>query len=338
RYPQPAPVPLARERAKAPYSADQIEGYLRLAQAQSTRARRITLASCKHDPPAQIVPVIERMAKQGIAIGDLLADSGYSYREAQTFASPMRAAGAKLVVDLHPNDRGMKGSHAGAVIANGGLYCPATPKALFELAPPAPNLSESELEAHDQKSAELHRHRLSALCALDREGYHRVVCPAAAGKLRCAHKPASMTLSHERPTIGHPPQHPPTCCAQQTITVPPSVGAKSAQKHDYPSKAHRASYARRSASERSFSRVYDPASNDISRGWCRLMGLAPSALMLACVFVIANMRTADAFAARHAEDRRRAACGLAPRRRRRRRKETVEDPPAQANAPPAIAA
>jgi integrase len=39
--PQPAPVPLPRERAKAPYSESQIAGYLALAAAQPTRARRL---------------------------------------------------------------------------------------------------------------------------------------------------------------------------------------------------------------------------------------------------------------------------------------------------------
>jgi integrase len=41
RYPQPAPVPLARERAKAPYSELEIAGYLALAGAQSTLPRRL---------------------------------------------------------------------------------------------------------------------------------------------------------------------------------------------------------------------------------------------------------------------------------------------------------
>ncbi|MGC9222150.1 MAG: hypothetical protein ACP5H2_12565 [Solirubrobacteraceae bacterium] len=41
RYPQPLPVSLARERAKAPYSPGEIEGYLALAAAQSTEARRL---------------------------------------------------------------------------------------------------------------------------------------------------------------------------------------------------------------------------------------------------------------------------------------------------------
>jgi integrase len=41
RYPPPAPVALARERAMQPYSPGEIDGYLRLAAAQSTHARRL---------------------------------------------------------------------------------------------------------------------------------------------------------------------------------------------------------------------------------------------------------------------------------------------------------
>jgi len=39
--PSPLPAPLTRERAKAPYSEAEIEGYLRLAAAQPTEARRM---------------------------------------------------------------------------------------------------------------------------------------------------------------------------------------------------------------------------------------------------------------------------------------------------------
>ena len=41
RYPEPAPMRLARERSKAPYSDGEIAGYLALAAAQSTRSRRM---------------------------------------------------------------------------------------------------------------------------------------------------------------------------------------------------------------------------------------------------------------------------------------------------------
>jgi integrase len=41
RYPAPAAVPLVRERAKQSYSLTEIDGFLRLAAAQSTHARRL---------------------------------------------------------------------------------------------------------------------------------------------------------------------------------------------------------------------------------------------------------------------------------------------------------
>jgi hypothetical protein len=293
--------------------------------------RSIHLAGCKADPPAALVPVLGRMVAAGIEIGDLLADSGYAYRVAETWALPVRRLGASLVQELHPNDRGPQGTHMGAIRANGNLYCPATPKPLLELAPLHRGATEAETAAHDRRAEELHRHKLSPLTGYDPDGYRRVGCPAARGKLRCPLRPGSIELDHTRPEVLAPPEHPPRCCAQQTITVPPSVNAKTAQKHDYPSAAHRRSYARRSGAERAYATVKDPASNDLSRGWCRLMGLAPVALFAAAVFVARNLRVADAFAARKAEDERRAAAGLPPKRRRRRR--TAGDL-VGANAPP----
>ena len=92
--------------------------------------------------------------------------------------------------------------------------------------------------------------------------------------------PPSMRLDRGRPEILTPPEHPPACCTQQTITVPPEVAAKTRQKHDYPSPAHRRSYARRTGAERTFSTIKDPATTNIARGWCRLTG-PPSAAPVA---------------------------------------------------------
>jgi len=295
--------------------------------------RRIQIGSCDVDPPPALVEVLERMAAAGVEIGDVLADSGYAHRVAETWALPVRRLGARLVQDLHPHDRGPKGTHMGATLAGGALYCPATPSALLELGPLARAATEAETAAHDQRAAELRGHRLAQIAGYDADGYHRVGCPAARGKLRCPLRPESMALEHTRPEVISPPEHPPTCCAQRTITVPPEVNAKTAQKHDYPSPEHRRSYARRSAAERAYATVKDPATNDISTGWCRLTGLAPVALFVASVFVARNLRVADAFAARKAEDERRAAAGMPPKRRRRRRR-TTGDLIGTASAPP----
>jgi hypothetical protein len=128
-----------------------------------------------------------------------------------------------------------------------------------------------------------------------------------------------MKLDRDRPEILTPPEHPQACCTQQTLTVPPDVNAKTAQKHDYPSAAHRRSYARRTGAERGFATAKDPATNDISRGWCRLMGLAPLTLFTTVLLIARNQRILASWNARQEETQRRAAAGLPPKTRRRRR-------------------
>ena len=295
--------------------------------------RRMNLVGCRHDPVPAMVEVLVAMFAR-VAPGDVVCDSGYAHRLPARFALPLRAAGASLVIDLHPHDRGTQGTHQGAIAWNGNLFCPATPRALFELQPLARGASDKEVAAHDQKVAELSRYKLGRVSADDHDGHHRVACPAAMGKLRCALRPASMTGTFDRPEVLDPPTGPPACCSQQTITVAPSVNQKTAQRHDYLSKPWRRSYARRSAVERSNARVKDPATVDVARGWCRLMGLVPMSLFVCCALAVRNLDVADAFDARRAEDRRREEQGLAPRRRRRRRT-TIQDLVAtSANAPP----
>ncbi len=282
-------------------------------------ARRMTLCSCALDPVRALVPVLQRMAAAGITLGDILDDSGYAHRDAGAWAIPLRQIGAQLIQDLHPSDRGPKGTCHGAIIANGNLYCPATPKPLLQLGPLAPAATPDDTAAHDQQTAELAKHKLGRISADDAGGYHRVMCPAAAGKIRCPLRPESMTLDRGRPEILTPPGHPPACCAQQTITIPPAVTAKTRQKHDYPSKEHRISYARRTGSERTFSTIKDPATTTIGRGWCRLTGVTPLMLWLACLLAVRNQRILIAWDARQADTARRAAAGLPPGTRKRRR-------------------
>ena len=285
--------------------------------------RRMTLTACHADPVPALAAVLTRMRAAGIALGDVLADSGYAHRDAAAWALPLRTAGAQLVQDLHPADRGPRGTHQGAIITNGNLYCPATPRPLLQLGPLAPSATTDQTAAHDTQAAELAQHKLGRLTTDDADGYHRVTCPAAAGKIRCPLRPDSMILDRSRPEILIPPEHPPACCIQQTLTVPPDVAAKTRQKHDYPSAAHRRSYTRRTAAERTYATTKDTASNNIARGWCRLMGLTPPALWLTCLHVIRNQRILRAWDARQAENTRRTAAGLPPRTRKRRRKTTL---------------
>jgi hypothetical protein len=280
----------------------------------------MTLSSCRRDPVPAFTPVLTAMPQDGIPLGDVLADSGYSHRVPGNWAAPLRRAGAALVQDLHPGDRGPKGTHQGAVTANGNLYCPQAPRTLLELAPLARGATKEQAAAHDAKTAEAARYKLGRLTSEDADGYHRVQCPAAAGKVRCPLRPASMTLDRDRPEILAPPKDPQACCTRQTITVPPDVNAKTRQKHDYPSAAWRRSYARRTAAERVFATVKDPAASDTARGWCRLAGLAALTLFTTVLLTVRNQRILAAWNARQDENTRRAAKGLPPKTRKRRRK------------------
>jgi hypothetical protein len=293
-------------------------------------ARRATVSAGRHDPGRAGAPVLTALPAAGASLGDILDDSGYAHRDADAWALPLRAAGAQLVQDLHPHDRGPKGTHRGAIIANGNLYCPRTPRTLLELGPLGRTATGDQAADHDRQTAELARYKLGRISADDADGYHRVACPAVIGKIRCPLRPSSMTQDRARPEILTPPEHPQACCAQQTITIPPEVNAKTRQKHDYPSAAWRRSYARRTGAERGFATSKDPASNDISRGWCRLMGLAPLMLFTATLLIVRNQRILHAWNARQQENQRRAASGLPPKTRKRRRKTLT----ALSSAPP----
>ena len=257
--------------------------------------RRMLLTSCRLDPPPAFVPVLARLFASGVAPGDVLADCGYSHRQSGHWALPVRATGARLVQDLHPHDRGTKGTFGGATIWNGELYCPATPRALFELGPLARGTTCEERDVHERSFRELSSYRLSRLGTDDSDGYHRVICPAVPGKLRCPVRPASMSLAYDRPEVASPPEHLPMCCSQQTMTVPPTVADKTAQRHPYPGPDWRKSYGRRSAAERANATLKDSARVSIERGGIRLMGLPAITLMIACAVVVRNLRILDSF-------------------------------------------
>ena len=65
--------------------------------------------------------------------------------------------------------------------------------------------------------------------------------------------------------------------------------------------------------------IKDTATTSIARGWCRLTGLAPLTLWIACLLAVRNQRILTAWDARQQDDARRAAAGLPPRTRKRRR-------------------
>ena len=283
-------------------------------------ARRMTACSCRHDPARALVPVLTAMTDDGIGLGDILADSGYAHRDADAWAVPLRQSGAQLVQDLHPSDRGPRGTHHGAIIANGNLYCPATPTTLLELAPARPRRHPGP--GRRPRPADRRDRPLQT-----RQDHHRRHRRLPPGHVPRGHEqdplPAALRLDDARTGTG--PRSSPRRSTRRTAATsrpspcrprwPPRPGRNTTTPQ-----AHRKSYARRTGAERTFSTAKDPATNNIARGWTRLTGLTPIMLWLTCLLAVRNQRILTAWDNRQRDDARRAATGLPPKTRRRRRK------------------
>jgi hypothetical protein len=152
---------------------------------------RVVLKSASVEPAEEMARLLERIAGTGAGPSDVLADCGYSFKTG--FAARLRRIGAEPVMDLHPFDRGPKGTFEGAVCANGSLYCPAVPDRLLSLGPLERGAATRVVLDHDRSCGELDRYRFAPLQGPDEDGYERVLCPAAAGKLRC------LSSSHPSP-------------------------------------------------------------------------------------------------------------------------------------------
>ena len=285
---------------------------------------RVVVKSASIEPADEMAGALERMAASGKGPSDVLADCGYSFKTG--FSRRLRNIGAEPVMDLHPFDRGPKGTFEGAVCANGSLYCPCVPERLLTLGPLVRGAPEKAVAAHDRACAELEHYRFAPLARPDKEGYERVMCPAAAGKLRCPLVEASLNLSFSHPSVTQAPSSPPRCCRQRSITVAPQVNDKTRQKHPYPSPVHRRSYARRTAAERAYARLADPAGEGVRRGWCRLFGTAKNTLMYSLAAVVHNLRLLESRERQDQLEARRASQAVSgPGRKRPRRHE--QQPP-----------
>jgi len=272
--------------------------------------RRIAFGPAEVDPPPLMAATLVRMAGAGVALGDVLADCGYSNRTPKAFALPLRRAGAVLVMDLHPQDRGRKGTYGGAVISNGNLYCPSTPADLVDLEPLTKGAGKEEAVAHEGLVQERARFKLGVIARPDRRATTRVMCPALLGKVRCPRRPESLSLDYTHPDIAVVPAGTPSCCVQKTLSVPVEIWAKTSQRIDYPSDAHRRSYARRVGAERTYGWLATVATIGIRRGWSRLAGTTKNALMYALAVVVRNIRLIEKFERQeHRQVREQSATG-----------------------------
>ena len=237
-------------------------------------ARRATLSACRHDPVRALAPVLTPMPEDGIPLGDI---------------SPTPAT---------PTATPEPGSRSRRRRASPSRTC--TPTTAAPRAPTKAPSSATETCTAPKTHAHCWNSGRSPAAPPPKKPPRTTPAPLSSPATSSAASPAttptattaSLPRRHGQdplpapPAVDDPGPGPPGDPAAPRNTPRPAAPsrpspsrrrslAKTAQKHDYPSKAHRRSYARRTGAERGFATAKDPATNDISRGWCRLMGLAP---------------------------------------------------------------
>ena len=193
--------------------------------------------------------------------------------------------------------------------------------------------SPSKPRTHDRQTAELARYKLGRLTADDADGYHRVACPAVMGKIRCPLRPSSMTVDRGRPEVLTPPEHPQACCTQQTLTVSPEVNAKTAQKHDYPSAAHRALTPGAPAPTAAPRPSRTPPATTSAAADAASLAWPPSCCSPVSLTVVRNQRILAAWNARQQENAAPCRRRPPPKTRNRRRKTLAARAPRRHSQP-----
>ncbi len=283
---------------------------------------RLVVAPASADVVAPALGMFDRLTDDGRTVVEVAADRAWSYKLPDRWADELRAREIEAVLDLHPNDQGVRDFEGIRMVA-GTPHCPSMPDELINIVRPA-NLSagrdrprasavqkaerakrNSELEEFAAKIAEREAWAFRRVAGPDETGKERWECPAQAGKRSCGNCPFSKDFPVGTPTVENPPEltTAPKCCTQRTVTIPGSVTPKIRQRLYWGSPEWIASFNRRTYIEGVFGNMKSPKTENVRRGWTFVVGIVKTSLMVGCVAAAANLRTLRAWAARTGDHR-----------------------------------
>ncbi len=175
-------------------------------------AERISVVPASTSPTRPVLDTLARMTADGHRIRDVVADRGYTYKN--DWAPGLHALGIDPVADLHANQYGPRGTHAGARIVAGTPHCPAMPAGFDTIHRPDRLVPTPALDTFTADIERREQWALRRVAGPDLDGKERYECPARAGKLRCPLQPDSLALPLATPTVLAPPDPDtaPTCC------------------------------------------------------------------------------------------------------------------------------
>jgi hypothetical protein len=256
-----------------------------------------------------VTALADMLAAEGLKIGPVAVDMGFSGLRPENFHEPMRQLGAEPVMDYTKNDRGVV-MLLGALITDGRPYCPCLPKELEKPnRPPRVALGkEPPAKARQRKKDRYARDRKAlddALAAIERRrdylaghvkgrGYGDGDvwrCPALEGKVRCTRREDSLDLPDDRLYLdpGDDVEYG-ELCKQDFIVLSADVQPKLRQVHTWMDRKWRAKYRLRTHAEGVFGDLKNKRTEKIGRGWIRVAGLVATTFMVWAAICHRNLR------------------------------------------------
>lgn len=281
--------------------------------------RRIVVRPAASDDAEASLCGIDSLVDSGVDVDRVIVDRGISYKAAERWANELRARGIAQVIDMHALERG-RVDHNGISMIDGWPHCPATPEVLVEISRPeklsVPN-SDRDRSTPQAQAVDTFRTQIAErdryafrrtqgwrTKARTGEREERYECPAEAGQVRCALKPATMHYPGDVPQVLNPPAagSAPTCCTQRTVALGEDAQGKLRQDLRWGTDTWIEAYNRRTFVEGGFGVLRNPAVGALTRGLFCIIGRIKVTLWLAALVAAINMRALAAWATRTGVD------------------------------------
>lgn len=235
------------------------------------------------------IALIDSMDESGLPTSTVLADRGYTFLVADSWADQLMQRGIEQVLDLHKNQRKTEpGPLDGTIWVDGAVFSDALPEDLrklpgFPLGQTAAEKAELVKKYDEREPYAFKPHGKPDL----KEGKQRVRGPAQDGRLRCPNFPASM----RKDAAGRPQTNcaPGTCSCGRAPTLGPDDMTRERQLVRFGTTAWSQSYGRRSAIESANAGLKTHQAK-LDRGSTRVLGRTKTTILLAFIIAAANIR------------------------------------------------
>lgn len=172
--------------------------------------------------------VIRSVTDRGHPTGYLVGDRAYFPNpHPATLQLPARALGYRLVGDYRDDQLGVQAEFGGAIMVEGGWYCPSMPQPLIDASADV-RAGRIDEDTYADRIAQRAQYAFRPKQKPTADGNTPYMCPArgsgATAECPLASKPGKavgLGMPTFRTRILNPPQHPDTCCTNKTsISIP----------------------------------------------------------------------------------------------------------------------